>query len=85
MRKLILLKSLLLVVCAVIATPQLARAYDFYANGLYFNKLSSNTAQVTYKDTNYNSYSSSGITIPSTVTYGGTTYTVTSIGHSAFA
>ena len=39
---------------------------------------------VTYKDTDYNSYSGS-VVVPSTVTYSGTTYSVTSIGDRAFS
>ncbi len=58
-------------------------AYDFVIGGIYYRKLSSNTVEVTYKDENYNSYSGS-ITIPKTITVGGTTYKVTAIGQNAF-
>ena len=59
-------------------------AYDFSVNGIYYGKNSDGkTVYVTYKDTNYNSYSGS-VVIPSTVTYRGTTYSVTSIGSHAF-
>ena len=57
--------------------------YDFKVNGLYYNKTSSNTVEVTYKDSNFNSYSG-GITIPKTITVNGTTYKVTAIGSQAF-
>ena len=60
-----------------------AQAYDFMVDGLYYRKTSSNTVEVTYKDENYNSYSG-GIIIPRTITVGGTTYSVTAVGNSAF-
>ena len=60
-------------------------AYDFEVNGIYYGKNSDGkTVYVTYKDTNYNSYMDS-VVIPSTVTYSGTTYSVTSIGDRAFS
>ncbi|MGM9834079.1 MAG: leucine-rich repeat domain-containing protein, partial [Candidatus Limisoma sp.] len=59
-------------------------AYDFEVGGIYYGKDSDGkTAYVTYKGSNYNSYSGT-VVIPSTVTYSGTTYSVTSIGESAF-
>ena len=59
-------------------------AYDFEVNGIYYGKNSDGkTVYVTYKDSNYNSYSGS-VVIPSTVTFSGTTYSVTSIGSYAF-
>ena len=57
--------------------------YDFIVDGLYYRKTGSNTVEVTYKDENYNSYSG-GIIIPRTITVGGTTYSVTAVGNSAF-
>ncbi len=57
--------------------------YDFDLNGIYYNITSSSTVEVTYKDKNYNYYSGS-VSIPSTVTFNGTTYTVTGIGAHAF-
>ena len=59
-------------------------AYDFQVDGIYYNINSgTTTVKVTYKNTNYNSYSGS-VVIPSTVTYNGTTYSVTRIGFKAF-
>ena len=55
----------------------------FVAGGIYYNITSSSTVEVTYKDTNFNSYSGS-IVIPPTVQFGGVTYTVTGIGNFAF-
>lgn len=51
-------------------------------DGVYYT-MSGNEATVTFKSTSYNSYSGS-VTIPSQVTYNGTTYTVTAIGDNAF-
>ena len=59
-------------------------AYDCSVDGIYYVVNSDGkTVYVTYKDTNYNSYSGS-VVIPPTVTYRGTTYSVTSIGDRAF-
>ena len=57
--------------------------YDFVSNGIYYVITGSNTVEATYKDTNYNTYSGS-VNIPSSVSYGGTTYQVTRIGDAAF-
>jgi len=57
--------------------------YDFAVNGIYYSKTSSNTVKVTYKDENYDSYTGY-VTIPSNVTFDGTTYKVTAIGSYAF-
>ena len=59
------------------------RVYDYFVNGIYYRITGTNTVEVTYKDTNYNTYSGS-ISIPSSVTISGTTYSVTAIGESAF-
>ena len=66
-----------------------SEAYDFSSNyngvTIYYTANSTaKTASVTYKDENYNSYTASNITIPKTVSNGGTTYTVTSIDRAAF-
>ena len=55
----------------------------FEYNGLYYSITGAYTVMVTYKNTNYNSYSGE-VTIPETVTYDGTTYNVTAIGTRAF-
>ena len=63
-----------------------AMAYDFsythQGNTLYYNITSDNTVEVTYHG-NIN-YVSGDVVIPSSVTNNGTTYSVTSIGNSAF-
>ena len=71
-----------------------AMAYDFsdtyQGKTLYYNRTSGNTVEVTYYGNwNYggdwnNNYVSGDVVIPSTVTYFGTTYSVTSIGWGAF-
>ncbi len=65
--------------------PVTAAAYSFEVDSIYYNidTYYSNNVIVTYKDTNYNSYSGD-IVIPNSVTYNGTTYSVTSIGNDAF-
>ena len=64
-------------------------AEDFEVDGIYYNVTSSSdkTVAVTYRGSNYFSYSneySDSDTIPESVTYNGTTYSVTSIGSEAF-
>ena len=59
------------------------KSYDFESNGIYYRITGTSTAEVTYKDRNYNSYSGN-VEIPQTVTYGGKTYTVTGVGGYAF-
>lgn len=59
--------------------------YDFEDNGIYYKITGTSpaTVKVTYSDTEYNSYRGD-VTIPSTVTSGGTTYHITEIGANAF-
>ena len=61
----------------------LVSAYDCQEDGIYYNLISGNQAQVTYESNNYNSYSGE-VVIPEKFTYNGVEYSVTSIGHSAF-
>ena len=69
--------------CVVFFTANVF-AYNFTVDGIYYNINSDNTTvSVTYKTTNYNSYSGD-IVIPLTVTYNGITYSVTKIGNEAF-
>ena len=72
------------VLLALLATTCLW-AYDFQSGDLYYNITSDTTVEVTYQYESYNNYSDlTTATIPETVTYEGTTYSVTSIGDSAF-
>ena len=64
-------------------------AHDFEVDGIYYNILSESdkTVEVTYKGNSSDAYSDEYYfheTIPSTVTYGGITYTVIAIGEQAF-
>lgn len=79
--KLKLLLSLLMLCCA-----STVLAHDFEVDGIYYNK-NGTQATVTYRGTSYYSaYSySDDVTIPSTVTYDGMTYSVTAIGDHAFS
>ncbi|MBQ7205402.1 MAG: leucine-rich repeat protein [Muribaculaceae bacterium] len=76
-----LLKLLLLLMALLM--PAISAAHDFEVDGIYYNRTSSSTVEVTYK--NVNDYSYSGeVVIPSVVTYNSVDYTVTAIGDSAF-
>lgn len=70
---------------ALIATMSVF-AYDFKYGDLYYNIKDDGTAEVTYQeyksDLNYSGLTS--VVIPESVTYYGTTYSVTSIGRYAF-
>ena len=73
-----------IIVMAMMLVTASSWAYDFRVNGIYYTKNSDGkTVYVTFEDNKYNSYSGS-VVIPSTVTYSGTTYSVTSIGDNAF-
>ena len=63
-----------------------ATAHDFEVGGIYYN-INGTEATVTFKGTDSYTYSdeySDDVTIPAMVTFGGTTYSVTSIGEGAF-
>ena len=76
-------KTLILVMALLL--PQVASAYDFEVGGIYYN-INGNEATVTYKGNSYGSYDeyTGSVNIPSSVTYNGSTYSVTSIGEYAF-
>ena len=78
-------KSFLLLMVALLTTIA-THAYDFQSGDLYYNITSNTTVEVTYKVYNslYNYQGLTTATIPETVTYNGTTYSVTSIGGYAF-
>ena len=73
------MKKLFTLLLALVATTALW-AYDFKVDGIYYNILTDNEVEVTGGSTKY----SGSVTIPSTVTYNGRTYSVTSIGDWAF-
>lgn len=66
-----------------------ATAYDFKVDGIYYNR-SGDNAIVTYKSFSssypfYYSDYAGNVDIPNTVTYNGTTYTVSAVGDNAFS
>ena len=74
----------LLLLCSTVAF-----AHDFVVDGIYYNFTGdvNKTVEVTYKGSYGSEYSneySGAVNIPASVTYNGTTYSVTSIGESAF-
>lgn len=65
--------------------PATAAAYDFEVDGIYYN-VNGNEATVTCVEDYWNGKSYvDDVTIPETVTYDGTNYSVTAIGNDAFA
>ena len=76
------LKTFLLLLLAF--TGHKAIAYDCKVDGIYYDlDNSKETASVTFRDDCYNSYSGA-VTIPESITYNGSPYSVTSIGDNAF-
>ena len=76
--------SLLGLLCLV---PLTGHAYDFYSGGLFYNITSTTapyTVEVTESGYGYH-YQETTINIPSSVTYNGTSYSVTAIGKWAFS
>ena len=76
------MKKLVTLLLALVATTALW-AEDFSAGGIYYNILTDKTNEVEVTSGSSKKYSGS-VTILSTVTYNGTTYSVTSIGDWAF-
>ena len=79
----------LLILAAGLSVGINAFAYDFEANGIYYNILSvqDKTVEVTYREYSNGTYKSDysgNVVIPEQVTYGDNTYSVTSIGERAF-
>ena len=70
---------------ALVATTTLL-AHNFEVDGIYYNYLDGNNVEVTYRGSRFDSYEeyAGEVIIPSTVTYNGTTYSVTSIRKDAF-
>ena len=73
---------------ALVASVSAIYASDIKVGGIWYNfNHSKRTASVTYRGDSYDSYSneySGSVVIPSSVTYQGATYSVTSIGEWAF-
>ena len=77
--------AVLLLLCSTVAM-----AHDFEVDGVYYNIIneSDKTVEVTYKGDSYDNYSdeyTGTVSIPESVTYNGTTYSVTSIEFGAFS
>ena len=85
MKNMKLLFTALLLLCCITAT-----AHDFEVDGIYYNITddTNKTVEVTYLGSSYyyddDEYTGS-VVIPESVTYDGTTYSVTSIGDEAFS
>ena len=89
------MKKILLILTLMLTCWQAASAYDFMVNGIAYDKNSDgNTVKVTctnhvWNTLDYENYSGSQTitqaNIPETVSNGGKTYTVTSIGEQAFS
>ena len=85
MKKLNLLFTALLLLCCV----GTATAHDFFVSGIFYSitDATNKTVKVTYEGSSYYDYSNEytgNVVIPESVTYNGTTYSVTSIGDLAF-
>ena len=83
-----LLKSIILTAIACLSSI-VTYAHDFEVNSIYYNITNNETKEVavTYQGSSYDLYSneySGTVNIPSSVTYNGTIYSVTSIGKYAF-
>ena len=83
------MRKLFFLFVALLATTTLW-AHDFEVDGIYYLILTSETneVQVTFRGESYGSYNDEyidSVIIPETVSYNGTTYSVTSIGMYAFA
>ncbi|MGN0206920.1 MAG: leucine-rich repeat protein, partial [Muribaculaceae bacterium] len=64
-----------------------ASAHDFEVDGIYYNNNGDGTVSVTFKGSSYAEYLdeyTGDVVIPSSVTYSGTTYSVSSIVNQAF-
>ena len=85
MNKSKIMRAVLTAVLSLVATT--ASAHSFEVDGIYYNKNSDGTVSVTFKGSSTFQYANEytgDVIIPSSVTYSGTTYSVTSIGNSAF-
>ena len=80
-----LFKSIIVIAIACLSSIA-TYAHDFEVDGIYYNITNSANKEVgvTYKGSySYQSYSGD-VVIPETVSYSGTTFSVTSIGDEAF-
>ncbi|MDO4726942.1 MAG: leucine-rich repeat domain-containing protein, partial [Porphyromonadaceae bacterium] len=83
------LTAILAIATATVAMAQAGENFKDSNSGLYFRVISTSPNEVEVYNNNYNNYTSSNcsrnsITIPTSVTYNGVTYSVTAIGERAF-
>ena len=79
------MKKAIMLLLAALCTAATALAYSFQSGDLYYNITSDSTVEVAYQSKSSDNYQGlTTATIPETVTYNGTTYSVTSIGNYAF-
>ena len=89
MNKLLKFPKVILTIVMVLCVALPTLAHDFKVSGIYYNYLdkTAKTVEVTCQGSYYHSYDdeyTGSVTIPSSVTYSGTTYSVTEIGYDAF-
>ena len=75
------LKQLFTILCLLCT---MASAHDFKVDGICYNITTSYEVEVTYEGNDYLNDYKGYVSIPKSVTYNGTTYSVTSIGDNAF-
>ena len=75
------MKKLMIILCTILCANILAAQTQFTSGGLKYEVIDNNSVKVARQNS---SDISGSVVIPSTVTYIGTTYNVTSIGDSAF-
>ena len=75
------MKKLFFTLLLLVAATATMSAYDFEHNGLYYNVIYGNEVSVVAGENQY----TGDVHIPSEVYYGGTTYSVTTIGSYAFS
>ena len=76
-----------IVMLLAVLLPTFGTAHNFEADGIYYYIVNGNKVVVTFRNDVYSIYPDryvGNVTIPSTVTYNGTTYSVTAIGSDAF-
>lgn len=78
------MKKILCIIVLLLVAWHSALAYDLMADGIYYNMNSDGTSVAVTGNSNSDTGYSGAVTIPSTVTCSGKTYTVTAIGESAF-
>ena len=74
------MKKLMMILCTILCANILAAQIQFTSGGLNYEVIDNNSVKVAGQ----NRSATGSVIIPSTVTYNGTTYSVTSIGRGAF-